>query len=1379
MTLSKKILAAGLSFLMLSMNAIQIFAASWISPDKDIRSPLEVEDIDVDITNVTKKVSNVCYDLQSENPTSLYQLKADGTTHEAMCVAAKRTSPGNGGQAYKLDLSGLSGLKGNSSHLNEASANLTASDEVYTVWANAFKYSDLYKYNDEQILRKIAWLIEDGKWTYYPLSKKYVASDVYGGITLDFESPITSSNIYRDLTISKDALSRYVAFDIDSDRFGANISGLYGAAHAIASRMISGDRYHLSGTIYYSFTRTASDKATYTYGSHSAFAYGDDGKGNDNNLYRRIQLTQYFNIIAHAPEYEGDLYIYSPDKRSGVGQQWLLYVDHATDIRLKKAYANPQIVKKTASGDAMLGASFDLFSDASMSNKIGTLEDKDNDGIYSDYTNLSKGDDEVSDLLNLELKDDVFIKTFYVHEAKAPVSVKNSAGIVYPLIETITDDNLYKVDLSYLPDNGTLTSVISSDGKKVYSGKLSNYDVTGKGAKVLIANASEGDFVDGTAIAVKKTTQNGYDVTKARFILYGEGGKNSNALAYYRYDGEWSWFDEENGGNKIGKYYPLKLDSSYILYESYECDTYKDTDVTYQVINTSEWMKTGDNEYSKEIRTSGISIGDVLSIEVNNDRVTCSVKISKSADDGVIEGRKFDVYYLGNESEASAQEVLMGSYKTDSKGIVTVSDLPLGWYKIEEKDHEGYSLEWQGITRTVDGNAVIRITEADTVKNVGATNKVMVNVAVIKKDSWTKEALSGASFRLYQDVNMDGDLSDDELEKFLEADSDSNGIALFKNIGLGEYFITESAAPAGYYVCQQAYKISVKGFTDTTISVDGNEIKAYIVEVLDEPYQVPLYIYKRDSSDHDLLLKGAAFSVYSDINNNCKYDSDVDEKAKTVVDGKSYEVVIREQNGRYEAVYEVGNEYKTAMLRFGTYFVVEDVAPEMYRGLDEAVMVTVTKPSGETPETPDPVVLYVDNELGFRTVLTGIGDSKVPELSETASLIDTVSYTNLIVGKEYAVKGELVLLNEDGSYASTGIVAETSFVPEGALRSDGTIEVKFNFDSTLYMGKSLVAFERLYDNEGLIAVHEDPDDIDQTVSFPDIGTELVDKVTQTHIASFAEETVLVDMVAFRNLIPGKEYELTGTLYDKDSGEELKDAEGNTITSTKSFVPDSSEGVEEIEFTIDTTIIQQKMIVAFETLLYERRTIAIHADIDDESQTVGIADIYTTATDEQGDKNVDVDHTVNIIDHVEYENLTPGKQYVVRGILMYSGTDEVYYDPDNNAVTAQVRFTPEAANGTVDVSFNFDGSNLSEGQRLVVYEDAYIVPDDPDKKEILICVHKDPNNENQTVRFVADVPQTGDRRNDSNYIEGMIASVGVIISSAGMMVMMKRKLFDYE
>ena len=57
-------------------------AAGWISVEKNLRSPLGAEQVDVNIRNVGKRISNVCYDLQCEYPTSLYQLTANGVRHD-------------------------------------------------------------------------------------------------------------------------------------------------------------------------------------------------------------------------------------------------------------------------------------------------------------------------------------------------------------------------------------------------------------------------------------------------------------------------------------------------------------------------------------------------------------------------------------------------------------------------------------------------------------------------------------------------------------------------------------------------------------------------------------------------------------------------------------------------------------------------------------------------------------------------------------------------------------------------------------------------------------------------------------------------------------------------------------------------------------------------------------------------------------------------------------------------------------------------------------------------------------------------------------------------------------------------------------------------
>ena len=59
------------------------------------------------------------------------------------------------------------------------------------------------------------------------------------------------------------------------------------------------------------------------------------------------------------------------------------------------------------------------------------------------------------------------------------------------------------------------------------------------------------------------------------------------------------------------------------------------------------------------------------------------------------------------------------------------------------------------------------------------------------------------------------------------------------------------------------------------------------------------------------------------------------------------------------------------------------------------------------------------------------------------------------------------------------ITAETVFIPK---EENGTIEVKFTFNSVTLAGKQIVVFESLYDGNAEVAVHADIDDNGQTVS---------------------------------------------------------------------------------------------------------------------------------------------------------------------------------------------------------------------------------------------------------------------------------------------------------
>ena len=215
------------------------------------------------------------------------------------------------------------------------------------------------------------------------------------------------------------------------------------------------------------------------------------------------------------------------------------------------------------------------------------------------------------------------------------------------------------------------------------------------------------------------------------------------------------------------------------------------------------------------------------------------------------------------------------------------------------------------------------------------------------------------------------------------------------------------------------------------------------------------------------------------------------------------------------------------------------------------------------------------------------------------TLIDTVKYTNLIVGKEYEVTGRL-MDKETGKELEPAVTGSTKFTP---TEPSGTVDVKFTFDASKLAGKRVVAFEKVSDGEKEVAVHEDINDEDQTVTIkklnPEIGTTLINKATGDHKASPDKEVTLVDTVKYKNLEVGKEYEVTGRLMDKATGKEFQPA----VKATAKFKPTASEGSVDVTFTFDASALAGRSVVAFEVVTLDGQVVATHEDINDAGQTV--------------------------------------------------------------------------------------------------------------------------------------------------------------------------------
>ncbi len=119
---------------------------------------------------------------------------------------------------------------------------------------------------------------------------------------------------------------------------------------------------------------------------------------------------------------------------------------------------------------------------------------------------------------------------------------------------------------------------------------------------------------------------------------------------------------------------------------------------------------------------------------------------------------------------------------------------------------------------------------------------------------------------------------------------------------------------------------------------------------------------------------------------------------------------------------------------------------------------------------------------------------------------------------------------------------------------------------------------------------------------PTLKTTATDKTDGDKTLASSGMVTITDKVCYTNLKAGKEYTLTGTLMDKATGEPLM-VEGKPVTASTTFTPDQADGCENVDFTIDASMLAGKTTVVFERLEHDSQTIAVHTDINDEDQTV--------------------------------------------------------------------------------------------------------------------------------------------------------------------------------
>lgn len=270
------------------------------------------------------------------------------------------------------------------------------------------------------------------------------------------------------------------------------------------------------------------------------------------------------------------------------------------------------------------------------------------------------------------------------------------------------------------------------------------------------------------------------------------------------------------------------------------------------------------------------------------------------------------------------------------------------------------------------------------------------------------------------------------------------------------------------------------------------------------------------------------------------------------------------------------------------------------------------------------------------------------------------------------------------------------------------------------------------------------DDAQTPVKVGDIDTNAIDSETEDHITYAGKNVVIIDTVTYKGLVPGREYELQGTLMVKEANKALR-VGGKVVKSEPlTFVPAEASGQEEIAFEFDATGLDGKSLVAFEELYADGILVADHKDINDDEQTVLVPKILTIAA--LRDKEV--------VDTIEYTNLLPNRKYVARGYLVDPKTGMKLKGSDGST-----EFTAKATNGTVKVTLPINGYEKLRGKKLVAFEECYIVKDDG--TEVLIGTHFDTNDKKQTVTIPRKPsPDTGDNNYLSFYVGLMVMSVAL-------------------
>ncbi len=592
--------------------------------------------------------------------------------------------------------------------------------------------------------------------------------------------------------------------------------------------------------------------------------------------------------------------------------------------------------------------------------------------------------------------------------------------------------------------------------------------------------------------------------------------------------------------------------------------------------------------------------------------------------------------------------------------------------------------------------------------------------------------LANAVFQIFaaEDITtLDGTVRAVKGELVDEITTTENG-AKSKELYLGKYTVIEKTAPTTFYNANTQYNVELTyagqdvKVTSTALSV-FNERQKVSVSLLKELSQNERF--KLGMNDEILSVQ---FGIFTDEEIKAA-DGSVIPKDALITYGNC------DENGKlvFNCDLPIGFKFYAKEIATDNHYILSDTKYEFdtyYKG-QETEVININLNNGE-PIINDFIYgiikgLKIDRETEktIEGALFGLFNSDETEFTEDKAILTALS-------------------DKDGIFTFENIPYGNWIVKELHPAKD-------------YLPSNDIHHVTITDNEQLIEIKVVNDKIPELKTTATVDGEKEICATETF--------TLVDMVEYQHLIPNKVYILKGILMDKNTGKALV-INGETVTAETVLIPTEPSGTATVEFIFDAKYIKADTdIVVFESLYKDGKELAVHADLEDEGQTVTVKvpEIKTTAK-VNGKKEVTAKGEITIKDTVSFTNLTPDKEYIIKGVIMDKSTGKPF-EVNGEIITSEITFISKKSNGKVTVSFTFDASAIKETTDLVVFETLY-------RDNVEIAVHADINDEGQTVKINVPVPKnpiipkTGDDSNIALWTAlAGFSSLGIIALAASL------------